>query len=154
MNIKVLYLLILLFISCCTSQKNEFEYVEFKHECPTLKISDKILIRILSSQKKHNNERIVELTYHGKTHIRKPINEKEYQNIIDSILKINENSQDSTIVFADGGSNIIEYRKGNVIKKYHSQVLNKEYNNGFYNAFYNACELITKSAMFDITTTK
>ncbi|MDF2550849.1 MAG: hypothetical protein K0R77_124 [Chryseobacterium sp.] len=148
MNFKFLCLFILILVFSCTSQKSEIEYVEFEHECYIRKISDKILIRILPSQKKYNKERIVELIYHGKSFVRKSISEKEYQNIVDSIFKISE--KDSTMVFTDGGSNIIEYRKGDVIKKHYSQVLNKDYNN----TFYNTCELITESAGLDITAIK
>lgn len=148
MNTKVLCLFILILVCSCMSQKREIEYIEFEHECSIKRISDKILVRILPSQKKHNKERIIELSYHGKSYVRKPISEKDYQNIIESIFKISE--KDSTMVFADGGSNIIEYRKGNIIKKHYSQVLNKDYNN----TFYKACELITKSAGLDITTIK
>lgn len=150
MSIRVVCLLILFLTISCTSQKSEIEYVEFEHECGMLRISDKILVRILPSQKKHSNERIIELTYRGKSYMRKPIDEKEYLNIIDSILKIKEENKDSTIVFTDGGSNIIEYRRGNMIKKHYSHILNKNYNNSFYDT----CVLITKSAGLDITAIK
>ncbi|MCU7613071.1 hypothetical protein N0B16_01330 [Chryseobacterium sp. GMJ5] len=150
MNIRLFCLSILFIVSSCASQKNEIEYVEFEHECSIRKISDKILVRILPSQKKRNKERVFELTYHGKSYMRKPISEEEYQNIIDSVLKIKEKDKDSTMVYTDGGSNIIEYRKGHVIKKFYSKVINKDYNSSFYRL----CELITKSAGLDITAIK
>ncbi|MCU7615202.1 hypothetical protein N0B16_12205 [Chryseobacterium sp. GMJ5] len=82
--------------------------------------------------------------------MRKPISEEEYQNIINLVLKIKEKDKDSTMVYTDGGSNIIEYRKGSVIIKHYSQVIDKDYKSSFYHV----CELITNSAGLDITVIK
>ncbi|WP_439480679.1 hypothetical protein [Chryseobacterium aquaticum] len=149
MSNRVLYLLILFFTISCTSQKSEIEYIEFEHECGMLKVSDKIFIRILPSSKKQRKERIVELTYHGKMFMRKPIPEGEYQKLIDAILQIKKEESEnieSLIIFNDSGSNEIIYRKGSMMKKNFSFVLDKKYNSEFYNA----AKLITKAAELNI----
>ena len=81
--------------------------------------------------------------------MRKPIPEGEYQKLIDAILQIKKEESEnieSLIIFNDSGSNEIIYRKGSMMKKNFSFVLDKKYNSEFYNA----AKLITKAAELNI----
>jgi hypothetical protein len=156
MNIRIIYLSISFIILSCISKGNETEYIEFQHECPIKRISDKIVIKIIPSPKRYNKERIIELNYHGKLYT-KLINEEDYKKIVNSIMQINESEVKTLEEFnegekpvhishTDGGFNVIEYRKGKLLKKYLSQTLKKEDNNSFYNASL----LITKAVGLDV----
>lgn len=144
---KILYTLGLFLFFSCTTQVKEIEYVEFEHECIMRIKSDKIIVRILPSTKKSKKQRTVELNYEGKSFLRKPISENEYQQIILAIKNIEE--EDSHIdnngietMILDGGQNTITYRKGNVNITHTSRSLSKDW----YPSFHNASNIITKAA--------
>lgn len=155
---KIIYLFLLFVIISCISNKNEIEYIGFQHECPILRKSDKILIKIIPSSKKHNKDKIVQLTYHGKSFMRKPLTNEEYQKIVNSIMQlnnekiktnkeINERGEKPVIITpTDVGYITIEYRKGNIFKSNTSHISDLKNNKELYNIVM----LITKAAGLDI----
>lgn len=145
MDLKFFPILIFILFCSCTTQKQEIEYVEFEHECIMRIKSDRIFIRLLPSQNK--NQRIVELNYEGKSFMRKPISENEYQQIVEVIKNIgeesshvDENGVESMIL--DGGRNTITYRKRNVNITHTSRSLSKDW----YPSFHNASKQIAEAA--------
>ncbi|MBD3903140.1 hypothetical protein NAL32_03510 [Chryseobacterium sp. Ch-15] len=128
----------------CTTQKQEIEYIEFEHKGIILKKSDCIFIRILPS--KNKNPKTVELIYKGKSFMRKPISENEYQQIVEVIKNIEEESSHivgngvETMVI-DGTYNTITYRKGLFTIIHTSKSLSYDW----YPIFQKASKSITKA---------
>ncbi|HEX7869016.1 MAG TPA: hypothetical protein VF455_02795 [Chryseobacterium sp.] len=142
---RLLYFLFFFIFLSCTVPKQEIEYIEFEHECMILKKSDRIFIRLLPS--KNKDQRTVELNYKGKSFMRKPISENEYQQIVKSIKDIeeesshiDENGVEKMII--DGGYNTITYRKGLFNITHTSRSLSYDW----YPSFQKASKKITTAA--------
>ena len=143
--IKFLYFLFFLLLLSCTVPKQEIEYIEFEHRCINLRKSDRIFIRILPS--KNKDQRTVELNYKGKSFMRKPISENQYQQIVKSIKDIEEESSHIDKngveeIIMDGGYNTITYRKGLFNITHTSRSLSYDW----YPSFQKASKKITTAA--------
>ncbi|MCX8534698.1 hypothetical protein [Chryseobacterium luquanense] len=150
MNIKFFHVLAFILFCSCTTQKQEIEYIEFEHECRMRIKSDRIFIRILPSRNK--DQRTVELNYNGKYFMRKPISENEYQQIVEVIKNIEEESSHvdengiETMIL-DGSYNTITYRKGLLNITHTSRSLSKDW----YPSFHNASKQIAEGAGLDFS---
>jgi len=136
---KFLYLLFFLFFISCVSHKHKVEYLEYYYKgSPISRKDDKIFIKYIPNKKDVK----VELVYHGKIFSRKPINKKEYQEILAMFFQIKNDDEaliddilikkEIKIAYMDAGATKIIYFKDNIIKEHLVLGNTKEGDENFY----------------------